>query len=88
MKKEQLYYCMELRARIEAKGITIYQASILMEHTRTFLHEVLKRGNPKLETLLKIEKFLAVEALHWDMKKVDTERVLAKPFLKKVKWKQ
>jgi len=88
MIKEQREYCTELRNRILAKGVTIHQASILMGYSQTNLHSTLLKGNPSLRKLLEIERFLAVETVKWDNKKIDTNRVLRKPFLPKDKRKR
>jgi len=88
MSKEQYQYNLILRERIEAKGVNLSQASIIMGFKRTYLEAALSRPGMSVATLLKIEHYLGVECLNWGYQKVDTKKVLKKPFVSKEKDKR
>lgn len=83
--KDITEFKMLIKERIEAKGVTMAQASILMGYHAAYLRSALNRNGVTVGTLLKIEQMLGVQCLHWGYDKVDSTKELKKPFLPKQK---
>lgn len=79
--KERTALLFLIQQRIEAKGVTVEQASLNMDRHRSYFDAMKNHGNPTIATILMIEKELGIEIFKWDKEIPNKDKPLKKVFV-------